>query len=118
MPQLDTAVCLHHMLYSALVRPQLQFCVQVLGLPYKKIIDILSQQRAAKMNKGLYVEKTGSSSKAVLMEPLESFMVGQFLVPQLLSLTEDTSCGLLGTGFVFLPACHFLHDDAEITSVL
>lgn len=96
MPQVDTAVCLHHMLYSALLRPQLEFCVQVLDFPCKKNIDRLSQQSAAKMNKGLDVEKTGSNSKAVLMEPLESFMAGQFLVPQLLSLTEGTSCGLLG----------------------
>ena len=74
MPQLDTAICLHHMIYSALVSPQLECCVQVLALQYKKNMDILSQQRAAKMDKGLDMEKIGSNSKAVLMVPIESFM--------------------------------------------
>lgn len=49
---------------------------------------ILSQQRTAK---GLHVEKViGSSSKAVLMVPIESFMARWVLVNQLVSSTQGT----------------------------
>lgn len=90
MPQLDTAFCLHDMIYSVLVRAQLECCVQVLALQYKKNMDILSQQRATMMNEGLDMEKIGSNSKVVLMVPIESFMARYFLVPQLISLTQGT----------------------------